>query len=95
LQHAEVVPRPQNEEWSALIERISVPATIAEVDQETYFYFLEVLPPNFMRQSLYAFCEGAEPLRLFWQKGQRYFCRQLTQDETATFCRLAGISLPN
>ncbi len=94
LQRAQVIPRPSDESWSALIERISVPATVAEIDEETYWYFLEVLPPKYMRGHLFAFAEGAEALRLFWQKGQCYFCRQLTNDETTTFCRLAGIPLP-
>ena len=95
LQQAEVVPRPENEQWSAMIERISVPATVAEIDEETYWYFLEVLPPKFMRQSLFAFAEGAEPLRIYWQRGQRYFSRQLTQEETVQFCRLAHILIPS
>lgn len=94
LQQAEIVPRPANEEWKALIDRISMPATIAETDEETYWYFLEVLPPKYQRGNLFAFAEGAEALRLFWQKGERYFCRQLTWDETKQFCSLARIPLP-
>ncbi len=94
LQQAEIVPRPDNEEWKAIIHRISVPGRIAEVDAETYWYFLEVLPPKYQRGSCYAFAEGAEALRLFWQKGDRYFCRQFTWYETVVFCRLAHISLP-
>ena len=94
LHQAEIVPRPENEEWAALIPRITVPGRIAAIDEETYWYFLEVLPPKYQRGSLFAFAEGAEPLRLFWQKGEQYFCRQLTWDETQTFCRLARISLP-
>ena len=43
----------------------------------------------------FAFGEGADPLRLFWamntQFGRQYFCRQLTEDETTLFCRLARI----
>jgi hypothetical protein len=94
LQQAETVPRPDNEEWKALIERISVPGKIAEIDEETWWYFLEVLPPKFQRGNLFAFAEGAEPLRLFWRNGERHFCRQLTWDETQQFCSLARIPLP-
>jgi hypothetical protein len=90
-----LVPRPEGEEWKALIDRISVPGTIAEVDEETYWYFLEVLPPKFMSGSCFAFAEGQEELRLFWKSDKQYFCRQLTWDETAIFCRLAGIPLPH
>jgi len=94
LQAAEIVPRPENEDWKAFIERISVPGKIAGIDEEGFWYFLEVLPPKFQRGNLFAFAEGAEPLRLFWQRGDSYFCRQLTWDETQEFCRLARISLP-
>jgi hypothetical protein len=95
LSAAEHVPRPDHEEWSALIARISLPGRIADIDEETFFYFLEVLPPKYQSGSTFAFAEGAEPLRLFWQKGGRYFCRQLSWDETKQFCRLARISLPS
>ena len=94
FQQAEIVPRPDNEEWKTMIDRISVPGRIAAIAEETFWYFLEVLPPKYQRGSFYAFAEGAEALRLFWQKGDRYFCRQFTWDETVVFCRLARISLP-
>lgn len=94
LQQAETVPRPDNEEWKALIDRISVPGKIAEIDEETWWYFLEVLPPKFQRGNLFAFAEGAEALRLFWRNGERHFCRPLTWDETKQFCALARIPLP-
>jgi len=95
LQQAETVPRPDNEEWKAHVERISVPSRIAEVTEDEYFYWLEVLPPKYQRGSVFAFAEGAEALRLFWQKGGRYYCRQFTWAETVVFCRLARISVPS
>lgn len=49
-----------------------------------------------MSGSLFAFAEGAEALRLFWQDHRDCYCaRQLTWEETRTFCRLAGIPLPH
>jgi len=95
LQQAEIVPRPENETWSDLIARISVPGTAAAITQDTYCYFLEVLPPKYQRAGGFVFAEGAEPFRLFWHKGQQHFSRQLTWDETRTFCRLAAIPLPS
>lgn len=94
LQQAAIIPRPEGDEWSALINHISIPGKIAAIDQETYWYFLEVLPPKYQRGNFFAFAEGAEALRIFWQKGDAYFCRQLTWDETTDFCRLARISNP-
>ena len=94
LRQAEVVPRPEGEEWKAMIHRISTPALIALIDEETYWYFLEVLPPKFQRGNLFAFAEGAESLRVFWRKSDDYFCRPLTWDETQEFCRLARIPNP-
>ena len=95
LQQAEYRPRPPDEQWPELIQRISESGRIAEIDEETFWYFLEVLPPKYQRGGLFAFAEGAEALRLFWQKGDCHFCRQLTWDETTDFCRLARISLPS
>jgi hypothetical protein len=94
LNVAEHVPRPDGEEWKAMIDRISLPGMIADIDGETFFYFLEVLPPKYQSGSFFAFAEGAEPLRLFWRSNEQYFCRQLAWDETKQFCRLAGVVFP-
>ena len=94
LRQAEIVPRPDGEEWKAMIARISVTGTIAAIDAETYWYFLEVLPPKYMNGSLFAFAEGAEALKIFWSRTDKYFVRPLTWDETQEFCRLARISVP-
>ena len=94
LKHAETVPRPVNEEWQEHVQRISVPGRTAALTKDEYFYWLEVLPPKFQRGGLFAFAEGAEALRLFWQHSDQYFCRQLTWNETKDFCRLASILLP-
>ena len=95
LNVAERVPRPANEEWKAMIARISTPGKIAEIDRQIFMYFLEVLPPKFQSDGLFAFAEGAEELRLFWRDDDnRYWVRQLTWTETQTFCRFAGILSP-
>src|SRR5579872_503612 len=94
LSVAEYTPRPDNEGWNAMIARISNPGTLADIDEETYDYFLNVLPPKQRLGAAYAFAEGAEPLRLFWRSGRRYLCRQLTWDETRDFCRLTQMSFP-
>lgn len=94
LSVAEHVPRPEGEDWGAMIARISVPGVIADIDEETFFYFLEVLPPKFQSGNAFAFAEGAEPLHLFWRCGGTFFCRQLTWDETKVFCHHAGVSFP-
>ena len=78
-----------------MIARISTPGKIAEIDRQTFMYFLEVLPPKFQNDGLFAFAEGAEELRLFWRDDDnRYWVRHLTWTETQTFCRLAGILSP-
>lgn len=94
LRQSEIVPRPDREEWKAMIARISVTGAVAAIDEETFFYFLEVRPPKFQQGSLFVFAEGAEPLRVFWRKGDAHFCRPLTWDETQEFCRLARIFVP-
>ena len=59
LQQADVIPRPEGEDWPALIVRISMPGQTAAIDAETFWYFLEVLPPKYQRGNLFAFAEGA------------------------------------
>ncbi|MFO0966118.1 MAG: hypothetical protein U0793_11120 [Gemmataceae bacterium] len=94
LRAAPVIPRPPKEEWAAMIARTARPGVICEIDEETYDYFLDVLPPRYLGRG-FAFAEGAESFRYFWHvKPAQYFCRQLTWDETVEFCRLADISLP-
>ena len=84
-------PRPEDEPWSETIERITTASGSAEIDAETYFWFLEVLPPRFMLGSYFCFAEGIEPFRLFWRCHGRYFVRVLDWRQTKNLCRLAGI----
>lgn len=86
-----VVPRPQPEDWSQMIARTTVAGRICEVDEDTYDYFLDVLPPRWMGRG-YAFAEGGDDVRLFWKATGRFLCRQLTAEETDEFYRLIGRS---
>lgn len=95
LRTADVVPRPPNEDWPAMIARTSQVGIVCAIDEATYDYFLDVLPPKYLGRG-FAFAEGAEPLRYFWHgRPDQFFCRQLTWDETREFCRLAEIPLPS
>jgi hypothetical protein len=87
-------PLPAKEGWSDLIRRTTTPGAACQVTEETYDYFLDVLPPRWMGREGFAFGEGCDHLRLFWQgPGGTFFSRQLTAEENVTFCRLAGIGL--
>lgn len=87
-------PPTTPEKWPVLIERLSVPEKVHEIDKRTFDYFLEVLPPRWMGPGGFAFGEGADHLRLFWHAANdRFYCRQLTWDEHVLFARLAGIGL--
>jgi hypothetical protein len=95
LKRVSVEPLPPGgEEWPALVERISRPGQAAEVTEEAFNYWLEVLPPHWMEAGGFCFAEGMEPLRFFWCHRGRYFARQLTRTETLCFCKLAGICPP-
>ena len=83
------------ESWEDLIKRVSTAGVVAEVDAETFDYFLDVLPPKWMGHGCYCFAEGAEALRYFYKSSGRFFCRQMTWDETAAFCAAAGIPKPD
>lgn len=88
---SDVTELPDDEQWDALIHRISVPGRINEITEDTYWYFLEVLPPRLFNGNEFCFAEGDEPLRLFWFHQGRHFCRQLTRDETHRVCDAGGL----
>ena len=79
---------------ASLEEATKRPGAVCEVDEETYFYYLEVLPPQLMLGGCFGFAEGASPYVLFWRRGGRFFVRQLTMGETADLATRAGIPLP-
>lgn len=87
----ETAQLPEMENWSDLIDRISVPGRVNEITEDTYRYFLEVLPPKLFGGDHFCFAEGDEPLRLFWYSLGRYFCRQLTREETDRLCEATGL----
>lgn len=89
-----VLAMPGESDWKAHVDDISMPEQIVQVTEEDYYYWLEVLPPRWMRGSHFCFAEGDEAFRLFWQEGNSYFCRQLSNDETLFFCSLASIEPP-
>ena len=69
------------------------PGQVCEIDEKTYWYYLELLPPRWMDGNWFAFDEGAGPFRLFWQVKDTYFARELTDEETRTFCELSHVAL--
>ncbi len=88
---APISKQPEEEEWHATVERLSSAGRIAEITEETWFHFLEVLPPKLHCGRAFAFAEGQEPLRLFWHRRGKYYGRQLTQEETNRVCDLTGL----
>lgn len=79
---------------TSLDEVRACPGRVYEVGEESYFFYLEALPPQFMDASVFCFAEGAEPYLLFWKRRGRYFARQLTCDETVLLAQLAGMPPP-
>ena len=70
---------------------------IHQITEEVFDYFLEVLPPRWMRGPYFAFAEGADPLQLFWFRQRQesedteHFTRKLTDEEIDQFCKLSRI----
>jgi hypothetical protein len=91
----EADPLPEAEAWPSMIERIHAVGRIHRISAQVYDYFLEVLPPRWMRGNYFAFAEGQEPLQLFWSRdtghSADYLTRHLSPDELEKFCRLAGL----
>ena len=69
------------------------PGDVCQIDERTYGYFLDMTPPRWLHGNWFASGEGAGPFRLFWKTQDAYFARELTEDETRTFCELSGVSL--
>ena len=86
-----VSEQADGEEWSATLERMSVASRIAEITEETWCWFLEVLPPKLLRGNFFAFSEGQEPLKIFWRRSGQHFCRQLSWEETWRVCEASGL----
>ena len=82
---------PKEDATESYIRRLTEGKPSAEIDEETYWHYLEVLPPKFLRHTFFAFAEGMEPLRLFWRNRDRYFARQLSWSETYEFCGETGL----
>lgn len=85
LKSAPVVKKPKDETWAQMISRIKQTGQISEIKKETYNYFLDILPPQWVSEKGFAFAEGEDNIRLFWKKCGKFYCRQLTDEETASF----------
>lgn len=70
------------------------PGRLIEIDEETYWWFLEVLPPHYFDGNRFCFAEGFTPFHFFFRRGTRYFVRLLTWEETHAFCLLAQVPPP-
>lgn len=70
------------------------PGSVCEVGEETFFEYLEVLPPQVLELGVFCFAEGAEPYLLFWRRDGRFFARQLTWEETQRLAVLMSVPLP-
>ncbi len=90
-----IVPLPPSESWNEMILRTSADHWNHAIEEETYDWYLECLPPKYQGRGWFAFAEGAEPLRLFVQWKNGFLTRRLTWEETDQFCTLANISLPS
>lgn len=90
----EPLDAPGTEDWCDLLRRIRQPGRTRRVSAEAYRHFRDALP-HYHGGDFFASCEGKEPLLLFLHRDGACLCRQLTWDETVSFCELAGIDLPD
>ncbi len=95
LRTGDPVPMAPWEGSEELIPRVAQaePGSILAIDEETFFYYLEVLPPRFQRGGEFCFAEGSGSFLYFWKSSKDvYYARPLSDEETDTFCRLAKVS---
>ena len=70
------------DEWHEFIEKMQS-GEVFEVDEEMFYYWLEVLPPVYMGKTVeiegvpircsFGFAEGTEQITDFWCKDGRFF----------------------
>ena len=74
------------ENWKETIDAMDS-CQAHEINEEVFYYFLEVLPPVFMgkkflfadgkiRWCSFGFAEGAEPVTVFWKEKEKYFLQR-------------------
>jgi hypothetical protein len=88
LKGGDAVPISEGgEDPEAYHRRIFTAGRKAEITEEQFDYWLEILPPRWMRGSHFCLAEGEAPFCLFCyeREAQRYFARQLTCKETLHF----------
>jgi hypothetical protein len=90
-----VVPgSSQESDWPKHVETVSTAGQVVQISEDDWYFWLEVLPPRWQRGALFCFADGEEAFRLFWYRDGEFFARQLTNDETLTFCGLSGVRPP-
>jgi hypothetical protein len=87
--------QPEDEDWYALIRRISLPGRINEITGDVYQYFLHRQPTLLYGGDHFSVSEPGESLRLFWMTDGRYFCRQLSPQESDRLCNVVGLPSGN
>ena len=79
----------QGENWKEFIKAMNA-GELCEIDEEMFYYWLEVLPPVYMGQVVkveidgvvydkkcsFGFAEGADYITDFWTSGGAWFCKQ-------------------
>lgn len=95
LRTGDPVPIAPWEDSEELIPRVAQaePGSVLAIDEETYFHYLEVLPPRFQRGGEFCFAEGSGAFIYFWKAAKGvFYARPLSDEETDAFCRLAEVS---
>jgi hypothetical protein len=87
LKRGSVAELPRDSEsWEQVVERISKPGVITEVTEDTYRWFLNVLPPRWIDRSHYCQAEGLEPYRLFWSDRDERTLPQTFMESGSLLC---------
>ena len=95
LEQLQAGPRTEpgaDENWSALVKRISRSGQIRLISEEVFTYWLECFPPYWRADDCLCCVDGGA-YRLFWKHADRYCCSQLTRGETLRFCALTGLAI--
>ena len=70
------------EQWTEFINAMNSGEKI-EIDEEMYYYWLEVLPPaRYYDGGGFGFAEGIDNITKFWREGEVYYCQRTKEIKT-------------
>ena len=66
--------------------------TTVEIKEQTYYEYLDLLPPRYMDGNMFAYGEGFGAFSIFWSQAGKFYVHHLSLADTEVFCECAGLA---